>query len=99
LEGRVAFYVYMVMNPTTGALYIGHTDDISRRAHEHRHGLLPGWSRDHACKKLVWYAEFESRDAAKQREWQMKKWKRDWKLRQIEEDNPDGADLYERLNW
>ena len=95
----MGFYVYMVMNPVTGALYIGQTDDISRRAHEHRHGLLPGWSRDHGCKKLVWYADFESRDAAVRREWQMKKWKRDWKLRQIEEDNPEWADLYDRLNW
>ena len=94
----MAFYVYMVMNLKTGALYIGQTDDISRRAHEHKYGLLPGWSREHGCKTLVWYGEFESRDSARQREWQMKKWKREWKLNLIREDNPGFDDLYDRLN-
>ncbi|MEH6695422.1 MAG: hypothetical protein V7675_10275 [Hyphomonas sp.] len=54
----------MAINPNTGALYTGHTDDISRHTHEHRHGPLSGSGRDHGCNKLVWHAEFGSRAAA-----------------------------------
>ncbi|MBL7325812.1 GIY-YIG nuclease family protein, partial [Escherichia coli] len=49
------------------------------------------------CKLLVWYQAYESLDAARHRELQMKKWQRAWKLREIEGLNPEWEDLFEHL--
>lgn len=87
------FYVYIVANLQTRALYIGHTDDLVRRASEHRDGLKSKWAAQNRCKTLVWYADFPTRDETKTRERQMKKWKRAWKIREIETINPDWEDL------
>jgi putative endonuclease len=65
-----------------------------KRAWEHRNGLVPGFTKEHACKLLVWYAAFDDLQDARFRELQMKKWKRLWKLSEIEQMNPDWHDLY-----
>lgn len=93
----MGFYVYIVANLKTGALYTGHTDDIVRRAGEHRLGLKSRWAGQQGCRTLVWYSEFPSRDEARVRERQMKKWKRAWKIREIEDLNPDWVDLLDGL--
>jgi putative endonuclease len=49
------------------------------------------------CKLLVWYRVFDSLESARQRELQMKEWKRAWKVREIEGFNPDWEDLYDRI--
>ena len=89
----MSFYTYIVASQRNGTLYIGHTDDISRRALEHRHGVLGGFTAQHQVGILVWYEEFETRDEAFQRERRMKKWNRLWKLRLIERFNPGWRDL------
>ena len=89
----MAFYVYIVTNQRNGTLYIGHTDDIGRRAYEHRNGILPGFASKYGCRRLVWYDTFGTRDAAQTRERQMKAWRRDWKIALIEKDNPGWRDL------
>jgi len=91
----LAFYVYITANLKTRALYIGHADDLVRRAGEHSSGLFSGWAAQNGCRTLVWYGEFPTRDEAKTRERQMKRWKRAWKIREIEEINPDWEDLLE----
>jgi len=80
-----------------GTLYIGVTSDLVKRVGEHRNGLVPGFTKTHGCKLLVWYAVADDIQAARQRELQMKKWKRIWKLSEIEQMNPDWRDLYPAL--
>ncbi|WP_163363700.1 GIY-YIG nuclease family protein, partial [Enterobacter cloacae] len=75
-----------------GTIYLGVTSDLPKRAWEHRNGAVPGFAREHVCKLLVWYQAYESLDAARHRELQMKKWQRAWKLREIEGLNPEWED-------
>ena len=90
-------YVYIMASGRNGTLYIGVTSDLAKRAWEHRNGVLPGFTRKHGCKLLVWYEAFDDLQDARQRELQMKKWKRMWKLSTIEMLNPDWRDLYSTL--
>lgn len=89
----MAFYVYIVTSQRNGTLYIGHTENIERKAYEHRNGALRGFASKYGCKRLVWYGSFGSRDAAQTRERQMKAWRRERKISLIEKDNPGWRDL------
>lgn len=89
-----AGYVYIMASARNSTLYIGVTSDLMKRAWEHRNGVVPGFSKKHGCKLLVWYAAFDDIQQARLRELQMKKWKRTWKLSEIEQMNPDWQDLY-----
>lgn len=90
--------VYIMASRRNGTLYIGVTSDLPRRAYEHRNGLIGGFARKYGCKRLVWYQVFDDLDAARHRELQMKEWRRAWKLKVIEEMNPDWDDLYGALS-
>jgi putative endonuclease len=90
-------YVYILASRRNGTLYIGVTSDLPKRIHGHRTDAVPGFTRKYGCKTLVWYLAFDDLDAARHRELQMKEWRRPWKLRAIEEMNPDWADLYDSL--
>ena len=94
----MAFYVYMLASKRNGTLYIGMTDDLLKRVWMHREGILPGFTRDHGIKQLVWYEAHESRESALMRERQMKKWNRAWKLELIETGNPHWCDLFDSLS-
>ena len=93
------FYTYITTSARNGTLYTGHTDDIEERAYQHRIGHFPGFSKKYDCKYLVWYEEHESRHAAFQRERRIKEWKRAWKLRLIEKQNPDWLDITSCPVW
>ncbi len=93
----MTFFVYIMANRKHGTLYIGHTDDIHRRAHEHRQGHLPGFTKTQGLKQLVHMEPYDSREAAKHREQQLKNWQRSWKIQLIEKDNPDWQDLFDTL--
>jgi putative endonuclease len=86
-------YVYIMASKRNGTLYIGVTSDLPKRAYEHREGLIPGSIKKYGCKLLVWFAAFDTVEAARARELQMKEWRRAWKLEAIEKLNPDWADL------
>jgi putative endonuclease len=88
----MAFYVYMLASQRNGTLYIGYTDDLSRRMIEHKAGTVKGFAWKHGVDKLVWYETHETRDSAFQREKRMKKWNRAWKIELIERFNPYGDD-------
>ena len=90
-------YVYIMASRRNGTLYLGVTSDLPGRVHQHRNGLIAGFTRQYGCKILVWYEAHDDIQDARLRELQMKKWKRQWKLRVIEEMNPDWADLYDSL--
>ncbi|WP_084420873.1 GIY-YIG nuclease family protein [Henriciella litoralis] len=92
------FYVYILASQKNGTLYTGHTDDISTRIYAHKEGRGSAFTRKYGVKRLVWYEHHQTRDGAKTREYQIKAWKRAWKIRLIEETNPDWDDLYLKLN-
>nr|MEA2798399.1 putative endonuclease [Phenylobacterium sp.] len=94
----MSFYVYIVASRPYGTLYIGHTDDLSRRIFEHRENVRPGFTAKYAVTRLVWFEAFESRENAFRRERQMKEWRRKWKIELIEKMNPLWDDLYEQIN-
>jgi putative endonuclease len=97
-RGAVAFYVYILASRRNGTLYIGMTDDLSRRVYQHRTGEIAGFTRRYGVKLLVWYDVSDTRSAAFARERQMKEWQRAWKIDLIQRSNPNWSDLYETLN-
>ena len=90
-------WVYLMANHRRGRTYLGVTSDLPQRVWQHRNKMVDGHSRDHDCVLLVWYEYFEDLQEARASEYRMKKWKRAWKLRLIEQRNPEWRDLYEEL--
>lgn len=91
------FHVYLLASGQHGTLYLGVTRELARRVHEHKSKALPGFSRKYGVDRLVWYEEYPTAQEAIDREKAIKKWRRDWKLRLIEESNPLWSDLYPLL--
>jgi putative endonuclease len=75
-------------------LYLGVTNDLVRRVYEHRTKAVEGFTKRYAVDKLVWFEIHDNVEAAITREKELKKWRRDWKIRLIEEQNPEWTDLY-----
>ncbi len=92
------YYVYILANRRNGTLYVGVTNNIARRAWEHREGVVSGFTQKYGVKMLVFYEQFDDIRLAIQRETRLKKWKRRWKLELIESENPDWRDLYENID-
>jgi putative endonuclease len=95
-EDRV-IAVYMMANRRMGTLYVGVTSDLVRRVHEHREGLIPGFTKRHGLKCLVWFEQHEDITRAIQREKTLKHYVRDWKINLIERENRGWEDLYPGL--
>ena len=89
--------VYIMASERNGTLYVGVTSDIGRRTYEHREGLVPGFTARYQCKMLVWFEFYERMTDAIEREKQIKAGSRKFKLRLIEELNPEWTDLFETL--
>ena len=90
-------YVYIMASERNGTLYIGVTNDLKRRAYEHRNGIMPGFTKKYNVHQLVYYEVIDDQWLAISREKQLKAWKRKWKLELIEEFNPNWDDLYDKL--
>ncbi len=90
-------WVYMMTNRRNGTLYTGVTDNLARRAWEHRVGLIAGFTKKYGLKLLVYVEQYDDMRAARQREQNIKHWPRAWKVRLIHAQNPDWEDLYDRL--
>ncbi len=88
------FHVYMLASATNGTLYIGVTSDLVKRVWQHKEGLADGFSKQYGIKTLVWFELQGSAETAINREKQLKKWNRAWKIKLIEEKNPLWQDLY-----
>ena len=87
-------WVYLMANHRRGQTYLGVTSDLVQRTWQHRNGMVDGHSKDKACVLLVWFERFDDLQEARACEYRMKKWKRAWKMRLIEERNPGWSDLY-----
>jgi putative endonuclease len=91
------FAVYILASGRNGTLYTGITSNLIKRIWEHREGVVDGFTKEYGVKTLVWYELTENPDAAITREKQIKAWKRGWKLKLIEERNPEWRDLYQDI--
>jgi putative endonuclease len=89
------FCVYILTNQPYGTLYVGITNDLVRRAWEHRNNVVKGFSQEHGLHRLVWYEVHATAYEAITREKRIKKWHRDWKVNLIQEMNPEWDDLYD----
>ena len=90
--------VYLLANRRNGAIYTGVTSRLIQRIHEHREGAIPGFTREHGIKRLVWFEQHATMEQAILREKRIKKWLRRWKIELIEAENPTWRDLYPELN-
>jgi putative endonuclease len=90
--------VYILASRRNGTLYIGVTSDLPKRIWEHRSDVVPGFTRRYGVHMLVYFEVHETMEGAIRREKQVKEWRRAWKVRLIEEGNPDWRDLYDTLN-
>ncbi|MFO1186999.1 MAG: GIY-YIG nuclease family protein [Alphaproteobacteria bacterium] len=93
-----SFFVYILASAKHGTLYVGMTNDLMRRAFEHREGLIAGFTKTYGVKRLVYYEECAGAPAAYARERRIKKYKREWKINLIERLNPEWIDLYPGLS-
>jgi putative endonuclease len=89
----VSGHVYIPASRRHGTVYIGSTTDLPKRMYEHRQGLVAGFTRTHAVKRLVYVETYDDISDAIVRERRMKEWQRNWKVRLIEQDNPYWEDL------
>ena len=89
-----SFYVYILASHIGGTLYIGVTNDLIRRVAEHRLKLLESFTKKYEVVRLVYFEQFDDAENAIRREKRLKKWDRAWKIRLIEEFNPNWDDLY-----
>ncbi len=86
-------WIYILCSAQNGTLYIGVTSDLARRIYEHKQSLIPGFTQLHNLKTLVYVEEYPTINHALQREKTLKKWNRLWKIKLIEERNPEWKDL------
>jgi putative endonuclease len=93
----MAYYVYILASRRDGATYVGVTNDLVRRVYEHRQKALPSFTSKYNVTQLVWFEVYDDPTNAILREKGLKKWKRAWKVRLIEEQNPDWNDLYDSI--
>ena len=93
-----SYAIYIMASQKNGTLYIGVTNDIARRASEHRNGQGSEFAARYGVDRLVYIEYYDRIDEAIAREKQLKNWKREWKVELIERMNPDWDDLFLKLN-
>ena len=90
-------WVYIMANHPFGSLYVGVTNNIARRAWEHRTGTGSGFTKRYRLGMLVYMEWHEEIVRAIQRETNIKRWPRQWKINLIETQNPRWDDLFDTL--
>jgi putative endonuclease len=88
------YYVYILASGIGGTLYVGVTNNLVRRVSERKGKLVKGFTQQYDVVRLVYFEQFGEIGTAIQREHRLKKWKRAWKIRLIEERNTNWDDLY-----
>jgi len=91
------YYVYILASKRNGTLYIGVTSNLLKRIDEHKKEAVEGFTKKYKVKDLVYFQSTSDIRSALVREKQLKKWNREWKIRLIEEHNPDWIDLSDSL--
>ena len=90
-------YVYILFSKRNGTLYIGVTSDLVKRVYEHKSKFVEGFTKKYNVDRLVYYELTENIESALNREKQLKRWHRQWKINLIKEMNPEFNDLSEQL--
>ena len=90
---RTFIATYIMASGRNGWVYVGMTSNLHARVWKHKNGRYDGYTAEHGCDQLVWYEQHALVTEAIRREKRLKKWLRDWKLKLIEETNPDWIDL------
>jgi putative endonuclease len=91
------FYVYILASKRNGTLYIGVTSALAQRVWQHKNSVVPGFTEKYNVINLVYYEMHRDAESAINREKQLKKWNRTWKIRLIEKQNPEWRDLYDEV--
>ncbi|MBI4005951.1 MAG: GIY-YIG nuclease family protein [Gammaproteobacteria bacterium] len=89
--------VYIMASKRNGTLYTGVTGDLVKRVWEHKNNLVEGFTKKYNVHTLVYFEQHIDILAAITREKQLKKWDRVWKIRLIEEQNPEWKDLWHQI--
>ncbi|MCH9808384.1 MAG: GIY-YIG nuclease family protein [Alphaproteobacteria bacterium] len=90
--------IYMMASARDGVIYIGVTSNLVGRVSLHKQDLVEGFTKRYAVHRLVYYEMHETMPDAINRETRLKKWKRAWKVRLIEQMNPEWLDLFDEKN-
>jgi putative endonuclease len=91
------YYAYILASRNHGTLHLGITNDLVRRVFQHKNKVSSGFSSRFGVDRLVWFECYDNPVSAITREKKLKKWRRDWKIRLIEETNPDWLDRYNEI--
>ena len=91
------YWFYILAGRRNGTLYCGVTNNLSRRVWEHKEGIADGFTKEYGVKLLVYYESYRYVHDAIQREKNIKKWPRRWKIDLVRSMNPEWRDLYEEL--
>jgi putative endonuclease len=89
------FFVYILANDRRGVLYVGVTNQLMRRISQHKQKAVPGFTYKYGVTRLVYFEEYSSIIDARAREHSLKRWRRAWKLKLVDEFNPEWRDLAE----
>ena len=87
------YYVYILGSQKNGTLYIGMTNDLQQRVYQHKTGAIKGFTQKYGVSLLVYFEEYQQVTQAIERENNLKRWKRAWKLKLIEKENSNWTDL------
>ncbi len=90
------FYIYIVASKS-GTLYLGFTNNLTRRIAQHKEEKIEGFTKKYSCNKLVYHEHYTDVYAALRREKEIKKWNRFKKQKLIEQLNPHWNDLFDEL--
>ena len=91
------YYIYILASRRNGTLYVGVTSDLLKRIYEHKQDIVDGFTKKYHVHTLVYYEVHNDIQVAIEREKQIKKWNRRWKMRLIEEMNSEWRDLYNEI--
>ena len=89
--------VYILATKFHGTMYVGVTSQLIQRTWQHKEHFVDGFTKRYGITRLVWFEMHQTMEDAITREKQIKKWKREWKVRLIEEQNPRWDDLFEQI--
>ncbi len=91
------YYIYILASKKNGTLYIGVTTNLVKRIWEHKNDLVEGFTKKYKVHDLVYFEATDTINSAIEREKQMKKWNRQWKIELIKKMNPEWKDLYNKI--
>ncbi len=90
--------IYIMAKRYRGTMYVGVTSKLWDRVCDHKNETFDGFTKEQGLKSLVWYQHYDGMDEAIRAEKLLKKWRREWKIRIIEELNADWRDLHDHID-